>query len=1665
MIDPERIRSLAARMGNREDALRLVRQMRCGGKKFETGGPRRRGLFDREKVANRVPGDGFFYGGTNGVSSAVLGYLLNGDTFVEDRLRDMKEAVDSGRMSEDHYKSLVAHEDAKRLYLGLPQLYGSLEPSPYRPTIGRMDNPYQVNGLLTDKEFENTILPMYATWKSGQDWPLYRTGYRVKDLGRTAQLSDMPYLHRAGMSEGFDDNGQYISLQDVWDYNTWVKNKSGDNVGKWVGGKPFDIYQRYYLDDWLDIPEEARGNPYIAPSYIEADYTGPKYGCGGKKFDGGGKYFRTDLGQESPMMYEPMMPVYPDVQTPLRYYPQPNYGDYEYPSSTGMVQSMPIQTGYVPVSAGVPVNDQVVPEPDLFSDEAIARRALKQRWAESSFNDKAVSKAGAMGAWQIMPITLKDYLGRGKGKKGDLNDPVYNRQVRDWVMSIIPRDLQEFWSDDDSDRSKLAKLYAAYNWGAGNLRSFLRKKQKAGVDISNPDNWVNDLNPETRRYVKYLAFDEDIPDSSYTNEAFEEAVAKRGYMARGGNLFEMGGPESNSGWNIGASIIDKIKHKYLSDYADNGYVYSYPANPVELLGYTISPYAKIDGYGNEMLKVMPKEVTNARRALFAKNFGVNTDGKDYAGSIVESKYRPSVSSNPDASYYTIPIDDPKTRFEYLSNITGTAKFGFGEDENGKYLSVYDVWDLAPFSNKGNEFPGTTPPEIYDRFYQSEIPKIYSAYSMPGTDFIVPSSGMDFASGGKIHIKPENRGKFTALKKRTGHSASWFKAHGTPAQKKMAVFALNARKWKHGDGGFLDNYFYDGGDTDEPEKQNWFTRMMLGAAMAENPAVATASGWEVSPNGQVTFDNDSEGVRQLRENLPIIGAAGIAGMGLANPLAVGRSAALGLDTWGRYAMPSTFLKGLSYYVPKAAGALRAVSPWLDAGALSLWSAEAGKAAIDSGKRGRVGDAIGYGMLSALPMIASAPSLFRRRMAPKISASSVDIADPQIARMAEEEAQLARDFRTEQLGVDVPIQTARTTEWSPEELARLRAMAGDQPMNLDAYTPEQIAQAQAMMQADAPVIYDALAGNRSTAPTQTFLASAPTIAKTTESGYQIQRYPGYMLQSLMEGNPLEKQMGKNGTVSVNNIKALMKNAKKVDQAVVDKVIASEEFAGKKSIDYNQFRKAVQDELITYDRTPDTRYADYGIARLGMPTESGWLSGTHEGVIANNFLAAHPELDMAADANGNFFRPREVPGLGKIYDEPVDISEIEKIHPGWLREFDIKPFDAQTYTFSSSRIPNGSGKHYDANTLGHSRTYTTADEPDVLHVMESQSDWAQQRKGGIQLIDMTEENFLNDKAYFEQLIGELESKGISEEEIAPFRNELNKLTKNYKDHFGYNSKNSQLNHLIDNYTSRQIQENLRYAAEKGQKKMRYPTRETAAKIEGYPEREAYFDSEGNDITTSGRQMYEWSKEDQQAVSKLKDQRKRWDDLRSKYDLEWQGIENDLDPDDKLLVAIEHDNMLLEDAIAKGADETTIAYLRDGIQKNMAKYKDMTGLDANTISLHEPEIQINYLDNEISRLEAKQNKLLPGITKKTFYDYEDILRKYTEFPKQYQKLFRGANVRTVTDPKGNTWYEVDVPENYLQQEWKYSTGGILGKANQIYSGDISKIRQAIQNARARKK
>jgi len=55
---------------------------------------------------------------------------------------------------------------------------------------------------------------------------------------------------------------------------------------------------------------------------------------------------------------------------------------------------------------------------------------------------------------------------------------------------------------------------------------------------------------------------------------------------------------------------------------------------------------------------------------------------------------------------------------------------------------------------------------------------------------------------KIKIKPENKGKFTAYKKRTGKTTEEALHSKDPHVRQMANFARNAKKWKHEDGGLL-----------------------------------------------------------------------------------------------------------------------------------------------------------------------------------------------------------------------------------------------------------------------------------------------------------------------------------------------------------------------------------------------------------------------------------------------------------------------------------------------------------------------------------------------------------------------------------------------------------------------------------------------------------------------------------------------------------------------------------------------------------------------------------------------------------------------------------------------------------------------------------------------
>lgn len=66
----------------------------------------------------------------------------------------------------------------------------------------------------------------------------------------------------------------------------------------------------------------------------------------------------------------------------------------------------------------------------------------------------------------------------------------------------------------------------------------------------------------------------------------------------------------------------------------------------------------------------------------------------------------------------------------------------------------------------------------------------------------------YADGGRIHINPENKGKFNATKKRTGKTTEELTHSKNPLTRKRAIFAQNAAKWHHAFGGELNT---NGGD--------------------------------------------------------------------------------------------------------------------------------------------------------------------------------------------------------------------------------------------------------------------------------------------------------------------------------------------------------------------------------------------------------------------------------------------------------------------------------------------------------------------------------------------------------------------------------------------------------------------------------------------------------------------------------------------------------------------------------------------------------------------------------------------------------------------------------------------------------------------------------------
>lgn len=137
-------------------------------------------------------------------------------------------------------------------------------------------------------------------------------------------------------------------------------------------------------------------------------------------------------------------------------------------------------------------------------DELLTRQA----YAESRFNPKVMSPAGARGLAQIMPSALEDYLKRNPDEEINLDNPQHSAKVQISTMKKL-YNADFIKKGDPSEVVRLAKTFAAYNWGRGNLSTYLNKAKNEGIDIYNSLDWTQNLPKETKDYINKILLKKD----------------------------------------------------------------------------------------------------------------------------------------------------------------------------------------------------------------------------------------------------------------------------------------------------------------------------------------------------------------------------------------------------------------------------------------------------------------------------------------------------------------------------------------------------------------------------------------------------------------------------------------------------------------------------------------------------------------------------------------------------------------------------------------------------------------------------------------------------------------------------------------------------------------------------------------------------------------------------------------------------------------------------------------------------------------------------------------------------------------------------------------------------------------------------------------------------
>lgn len=213
-------------------------------------------VFDPNKVYNRVPARAWGPSSmtdrlVQGPLSAAYYYHFKDDNtaqrYVDEAhriLNDPEYRTQPARQKDA--MSYLAHEDAKAFYLGMPQRTGLIEESPHVPSDSKGDMQYYRFKHQSPEYWDDAIQKLLVD--------------KVEQPSK--RLSDKT-LSTYKASIGTNRmKGEYASIYDIWDYNTDVIGSPGDNIGKYVGGQPFEIYDRVYLDDVYGVSSAPQAGDF-----------------------------------------------------------------------------------------------------------------------------------------------------------------------------------------------------------------------------------------------------------------------------------------------------------------------------------------------------------------------------------------------------------------------------------------------------------------------------------------------------------------------------------------------------------------------------------------------------------------------------------------------------------------------------------------------------------------------------------------------------------------------------------------------------------------------------------------------------------------------------------------------------------------------------------------------------------------------------------------------------------------------------------------------------------------------------------------------------------------------------------------------------------------------------------------------------------------------------------------------------------------------------------------------------------------------------------------------------------------------------------------------------------------------------------------------------------